>query len=109
LSKAGPDYILCTLTRSGASLGMVCLNIQYIINNLLSRDFDNKDGEDGYFPFPYIFKPSTPPGNLGTVGEPQIKRPKKRENLQYEPYCKHCGSLLPERKNVCHVYGKRVK
>ncbi len=61
------------------------------------------------FRFLISLNPQLPPGDFGTVGEPQTKRPKKRENLQYEPYCKHCGSLLPERKNVCHVCGKRVK
>ncbi|MHA1885605.1 MAG: roadblock/LC7 domain-containing protein [Promethearchaeota archaeon] len=38
LSKAGENAILCTLVRSGASLGMVFLNIQNVsrkISNLL--------------------------------------------------------------------------
>ncbi|MFX0165781.1 MAG: roadblock/LC7 domain-containing protein, partial [Candidatus Hodarchaeota archaeon] len=42
LSKAGPKYILCTVTKSNANLDMVSLSIQQITNKLLAADFDDK-------------------------------------------------------------------
>jgi predicted regulator of Ras-like GTPase activity (Roadblock/LC7/MglB family) len=47
LSEAGPNYILCTLAKSGASLGMVFLSIQNKIDKILSGDFDDKDDKNG--------------------------------------------------------------
>lgn len=108
LSKAGPNYILCTLTRSGASLGMVFLNIQSVINKFLSGDLDDKDDEDRYFPFPHVFKPPTPPGDLGIVGEQQAKRSIAKEELWDKPYCKNCGSIISEGQAICPVCGKKV-
>lgn len=65
-------------------------------------------GNDEHFPFPYIFKPPTPPGDLGLAGEPQAKLPITEEEQEYEPYCKHCGAELPKGQAICHVCGKRV-
>ncbi|MFX1327975.1 MAG: roadblock/LC7 domain-containing protein [Promethearchaeota archaeon] len=68
------------------------------------REYD----EDGDVPFPYIFKPPTPPGDLGLAGEPQAKLPITEKIQWYEPNCKHCGAELPKGQTICHVCGKKV-
>jgi len=68
-----------------------------------------KDDEDGDFSLPYIFKPPTPPGDLAITGELQFRQPIPEEELEAKPYCKHCGSILPEGQSICHVCGKKVK
>ena len=108
LSKVGSEVIMCTLVRNDARLGLVFLDIQNLNHKLLSGKFDDEDDEDGYFSFPYIFKPPTSPRDLGLTGELQAKRPTTEENLQYEPYCKHCGAVLPKGQSICHVCGKKV-
>ena len=65
--------------------------------------------EDGYSPFPYIFKPPAPPDDLALSGEPQAKVPLTKQVLVYETYCKHCGAELPEGQTICHVCGKKVR
>lgn len=74
----------------------------------LEGDFDDKEDEDGYFPFPYIFKPPSPPGDLSLAGEAQLKRPKNGKKLLYEFYCKNCGAELPEGQTICHVCRSKV-
>ena len=71
------------------------------------EDTDNND-EGGDFPFPYIRKPPSPPGDLALAGQPQIKEPIIKQVLEYEPYCKHCGAELPKGQTVCHVGEKKV-
>lgn len=108
LSEAGENAILCTLARSDASLGMLFLNIEHTskkIAKILSGDFD---GDEGDLPFPYIFKPPTPPGDLGLKGQLQARQTITEEEQEYESFCKHCGAELPKGQAICHVCGKRV-
>ena len=77
------------------------------ISNLPSSKMKLDEG-GGDFPFPYIFKPPSPPGDLALAGEPQTKLPIIEQILEYEPYCKHCGAALPKGESICHVCGKRV-
>ena len=108
LSKVGSEVIMCTLVRNDARLGLVFLDIQNLTHKLLSGKFDDKDDENGYFPFPYIFKPPTSPRDLGLTGELQAKRPSNEEKIKYESFCKHCGAELPKGQSICHVCKKRV-
>jgi len=103
------DYSPRILTEGNKILAVEFLKRTSQTKDKVSEgDFDDKEDEDGYFPFPYIFKPPSPPGDLSLAGEPQVKPPKIGEELQNEPYCKHCGSILPEGQTICHVCGKRV-
>ncbi|MHA2336928.1 MAG: hypothetical protein ACXACX_06485 [Candidatus Hodarchaeales archaeon] len=65
---------------------------------------------DGYedLPFPFIFKPPTPPGDLGLSGQAQLKQPTPEEDLRDKPYCKNCGSIISEGQSICHVCKKRI-
>ena len=66
------------------------------------------DEVGGEFPFPYISKPPSPPGDLGLAGVPQARWPIIEELQEYELYCKHCGAELPEGQTICHVCRKYV-
>jgi predicted regulator of Ras-like GTPase activity (Roadblock/LC7/MglB family) len=110
LSKVEDLAILCTLVRSKASLGMVFLNIENFSKQIaknLSGDHDGFKG-DSSLPYPYIFKPPSPPGDLGLSGEAQLKTEIAIEGIWEDPYCKHCGSDLPKGQSICHVCGKKV-
>ena len=70
--------------------------------------FSLTDNGDWYSPFPYIFKPPSPPNDFGLTAEIQAKQPIVEEKLQHEPYCKHCGAELPKGQSICHVCRKKV-
>ncbi|MFX0024058.1 MAG: roadblock/LC7 domain-containing protein [Candidatus Hermodarchaeota archaeon] len=105
LSKAGEKAILCTLAKSDASLGMVFLNIQSISNKIADLMDRNELGDNvGGVPYPYVFKPPSPPGDITIAGQSQ----KKEILIKNAPNCKFCGSLLPEGQKICHVCGNKV-
>ena len=76
---------------------------------LFDKNFKQSgDGNDEFFPYPYIFKPPSPPGDLGVVGEQIAKKPNTEEIQKNEPYCKHCGSKLAKGQSICHVCRNKV-
>ncbi len=66
----------------------------------------SSDGNDEFFPYPYIFKPPSPPG--GSTSEPIAKPAITEEVQENEPYCKHCGSKLAKGQLICHVCRNKV-
>lgn len=108
IQKVDNDALLMISLTKDAMLGLLLFN--------LIRLRDKKDflkrlseyDEDGDLPFPYIFKPPSPPGDLGLAGQSQVKRPIKEEFPEDKPYCKHCGAELPKGQAICHVCGKKV-
>jgi len=105
LSKVGSKAILCTLAKNDASLGMVFLNIQSV-SKRLAELLDGND--DGYLPFPYIFKPPTSPEDIAPRGQLQVQRSIIEEEAEFKPCCKHCGAKLAEGQTICHVCGNKV-
>ena len=71
------------------------------------KDYYIGDGKNS-LPFPYIFKPPSPPGDLGLSGQAQLKSIPKEEDIWDKPYCKNCGSIISEGQSICHVCGKKV-
>lgn len=73
------------------------------------RQDSNNDGEDKYFPYPYIFKPPEPPVDIIGATQLQVYRVRKREKRREGLYCKHCGAELPKGQAICHACGKKVR
>jgi hypothetical protein len=67
---------------------------------------DNDD--DDFYPYPYIFKPPTPPDDLGLEGVAQLKDPLPKKESDYSPYCKFCGANLPIGQSICQACGNKV-
>jgi hypothetical protein len=68
-----------------------------------------KDKDKDFFPYPYIFKPPTTPGDIGLEGQLQVKaKVLKTESLENVPYCKYCGGILVKGESICHVCGNKV-
>ncbi len=59
-------------------------------------------------PFPYIFKPPSPPGDLGLSGQVQLRNIPKEEDIWDKLYCKNCGSIISEGQSICDVCGNKV-
>jgi predicted regulator of Ras-like GTPase activity (Roadblock/LC7/MglB family) len=119
LSKAGENAILCTLVRSGASLGMVFLNIDNVskkIEKILSGDYDGDMGDswlprndsDDFYPYPYIFNPPSPPREASAEVQLRPEYITEKKEQESPPYCKHCGADLPKGQSICQVCGKKV-
>jgi hypothetical protein len=70
----------------------------------IKRDNDDND----FYPYPYIFKPPSPPDDLGLEGVAQPKDPPPKKEPGYNPYCKFCGADLPIGQLICHVCGNKL-
>ncbi|MFX0083214.1 MAG: zinc-ribbon domain-containing protein [Candidatus Hodarchaeota archaeon] len=72
------------------------------------KDLLKKFNDDDFFPYPYIFKPPSPPGDDVLQGQlkPEFIPPKKKQ--EFEPYCKHCGAELPAVQLICPACGKKI-
>jgi len=117
--EASPDALLTAYVTREVSLGMVFLNLQSagkkinkaILNKepfkilLLDKDIEDTDYE---LPYPSLFKPPSPPGDLGISGQAQLKRHITKEDLREKPYCKNCGSIVSEGQSLCHVCKKKI-
>lgn len=68
------------------------------------RDQDNRDYEFTT-PFPPI--PPSSPSPAGAVKQ-KLQLRVIEEESEHEPYCKHCGAVLPKGQTICHVCGKKV-
>lgn len=92
--QAGPSTVLTVSTTKNVRLGLIFLD--------LKRKFGNGEG---LTPFPII-----PPGGPGPAGSAKRKEiPAKMEaKAEFEPYCKHCGAILPKGQTICHACGKKV-
>lgn len=71
------------------------------------KDYYIGDGKNS-LPLPFIFKPPSPPGDLGLAGQAQLRNIPKEEDIWDKPYCKNCGSIISEGQSICHVCKKRI-
>ncbi|MFX1269240.1 MAG: roadblock/LC7 domain-containing protein [Promethearchaeota archaeon] len=71
-------------------------------------DIDRKRYKGDRFPYPYIFKPPKPPGDLGVATQLQVKKSVKEEEPEVELYCKYCRSKLKKEQKYCKLCGKKV-
>ena len=67
---------------------------------LIASTTKSVDDNDRY-PYPYIFKPPEPPGDLGVVTQLQVKKPINKEPDD-EYYCQYCGRTLTKEERFSH-------
>ena len=104
--EADPDTLLTVSTTRDVRLGLIYLDLKRFAERIKSKGFDWM-GDDS-LPYPFIFKPPTPPGDLGLSGQAQLKQPTPKEDLWDKPYCKNCGSIISEGQTICPACGKKV-
>ena len=72
------DVFLTASIKGNARLGLMLIDLHRLARKINSKGFDGWDDDD--LPYPYIFKPPSPPGDLGMSGQPQLKIPPKEED-----------------------------
>ena len=122
LLKAGKSAILMVSTTSEVRLGLIELDCRRIcekiddinVNVIIDDILQGRCSPGNIFRFrrgnnsltPYIGLPPSPPGDLGVSSQVQIHQ--EKETLYDNPFCKHCGSFLPEGQSTCQNCGKKV-
>ena len=94
--QAGPNIILTVSTTKDVRLGLIFHN--------LKKNFEDSD----FFPYPYIFKPPSPPGEAGAEAKLRPEYISSKKVSETTLYCKHCGADLSNGESICHVCGKKT-
>jgi len=104
--QAGPNAVLTVSVDKDVRRGLILLDCRRVCEKIAQGNFDFND-EDRY-PYPYIFKPPEPPGDLGVETQSQIKvsMDKKSES---KVYCQYCGRELTEEEQLSHNCRKKPK
>ena len=60
-----------------------------------------------YYPFPFVFKPPEPPGDIGVATNVQLNKSVDEDELDVELFCRYCGSKLGMDESFCSVCGRK--
>ena len=90
-------WVLRTIAIPNINPHQIMKTVQVLVKQAMQK---NSKGNDSLTP--YIGNPPKPPDDLAAASQVQvIKTPKEKESLWDEPYCKHCGTILPEGQGIC--------
>ncbi len=62
---------------------------------------------DDHLPYPSIYKPPEPPGDIGVATNVQLNQPVIEDEFDVELFCRYCGSKLAMDESCCSVCGKK--
>jgi len=101
-SACGSKMMLTIISDPDINIGLIRLILKRSGEEL--KSITNEEDDDRY-PYPYVFKPPEPPGDLGVATQLQVKTIKEEEP-EIEFYCKYCGSKLKKEEKYCKLCGK---
>ena len=103
--QAGPHAILMVTTTKDVRLGLILLDCRRICEKIAQMGADitkieGDDDEDGY-PYPYIFNPPEPPGDLKVETQFQVRKNIDKDT-EDEYICQYCGMRLTREEEFSH-------
>ena len=70
---------------------------------------DYGSGGDDHFPYPYIFNPPRPPGDLSRAAQVHVHIPLKGNFPEDDIYCQFCGMELASEEQFTHSCKSKPK
>jgi len=67
------------------------------------KEKEEDDNKDANSPYPYIFKPPEPPGDIVVATQLHVQQPISEEEPEVEFFCKYCGSKLRKEQKFCRL------
>ncbi|MFX0030484.1 MAG: Rab family GTPase [Candidatus Hermodarchaeota archaeon] len=64
---------------------------------------------DGFYPYPFIFKPPSPPDDFAMASQVKIHTPLKENDIEDVIFCQHCGMKLTKEEQFTHFCKKKPK
>jgi len=108
--QAGPDMVLIVSTKKNVRLGFILLDCRRTCEKIAQLGIDiimmEGDDDEDRLPFPYIFNPPEPPGDLGVVPQLLVKKSIEKEP-EDEYYCQYCGMKLTDGERISHNCRKK--
>lgn len=98
--QAGPDMVLLVSTTKDVRLGLILLDCRRTCEKIAQIGGDFDDDDDRY-PYPYIFKPPEPPGDIKMATQLPVNKFIEKE-LENETNCQYCGMKLTDEERISH-------
>ena len=71
---------------------------------------DIKNGDnDNNIPYPYVFKPTSPPDDLALASRTQLHQPPKKKDIEEKINCQFCGMELKKEEQITYSCQKKPK
>ena len=94
-------WVLRTVAIPNINPHQIMKLVQVMIKQLIGNDGDDR------FPHPHIFKPPSPPGDLGVAPRVQVRAPLKENGNEDEINCQYCGRRLTKEEQSTHSCKKK--
>jgi len=65
------------------------------------------DDDDERFPYPYVFKPPSPPDDLALAARSQLRQPPKKKDSEEKISCQYCGMEVTKEEQFTHSCKKK--
>ena len=75
----------------------------------LAKFFKRRDNDDDRYPYPYVFKPPSPPDDLSLAARAQLRQPPKKKDSEEKINCQYCGRELTKGEQLTHSCQKKPK
>jgi hypothetical protein len=82
------------------------------VGHEIKKDFKStrEDYDDyEYFPYPYVFKPPSPPDDLALAPRTQFRQSPKKKDTEEKIHCQYCGMELTKEELLTHSCQKKPK
>lgn len=73
----------------------------------LAKFFKSGENDDDRYPYPYVFKPPSPPDDLALAALAQLRHPPKKKDSEKKVHCQYCGMELTKEERVAHSCRKK--
>lgn len=75
----------------------------------LAKFFKRGDNDDDRYPYPYVFKPPSPPDDFASAAQGQLPHPPKKEILEKRICCQYCGREVTKEEQLNHSCKEKPK
>jgi len=78
-----------------------------MLKKILKKKSDYDDDDDIRYPYPYVFKPPSPPDDFEIAPQIQVRSPSKEKDPEDEIHCQYCGMKLTKEEQYTHSCKKK--
>ena len=81
------------------------------VGHIIKKDFKGirEDIDDDRYPYPYVFKPPSPPDDLALAPRVQLRSSPNKKDRKEKINCQYCGMELTKEEQLTHSCQKKPK
>ena len=105
----GETYIVGT--KHGRETLLLYLKPNGNVGHIIKKNFKGirEDIDDDRYPYPYVFKPPSPPDDLALAPRVQLRSSPNKKDRKEKINCQYCGMELTKEEQLTHSCQKKPK